>query len=222
MATAGLGQIQARGDAQPAAEGLQQHRHQAGEGHHPEQAVAIGGARRQIGGPVAWIHVAHRHQVGRTKHPQQGGQPPGVRRNRHGLALAPGIGYGGGRRRIGFGLGFSHGLHDGGRIGGFPQGIGPSVLQGSFPAGTGRPKNQPWPPSQPIAIHRPASKAHPLPAIRRGSAGAGGCRSRFLIPLGTVVASVSSIARRAGPSGLSAPLRIPAGEPAGSASDGQT
>jgi hypothetical protein len=43
---------------------------------------------------------------------------------------------------------------------------------------------------------------------------------------GAVVASVSSIARETGPSGLIAPLRtdlqVSAGSPAGSASDGQT
>ena len=82
---AGLGQIHPSGDTQPAAERLEHHRHQAGEPYHPQQAISELRSGRQIGGPVARIHVAHGHQVAGAEHPQEGAQGAKAGGHLHGL-----------------------------------------------------------------------------------------------------------------------------------------
>lgn len=72
---AGLGQVQAAGDAQARGQRLQQHRHQAGEQDHREQQVAQLRAAGDVGGPVARVHVAHRDQVAGAGEGQQAAPP---------------------------------------------------------------------------------------------------------------------------------------------------
>ena len=65
-----LGQAAAGGDAELGAERLDQHRHQVGDRHHPEQGVAVLGAARHVGGEVARVHVGDRGDEGRAEERQ--------------------------------------------------------------------------------------------------------------------------------------------------------
>ena len=69
--TAGAGQILLRDDAKAHAKRLQQHRGQAGQQHHEQQAVAEARSGLNIGGPVTRVHVADRHQQAGAGEAQQ-------------------------------------------------------------------------------------------------------------------------------------------------------
>ena len=64
---AGLGEIAPAGDPEPQRERLQQDRHQVRQHDHAQQRVAVPRTARQIGRPVAGIHVPDRDQVARAR-----------------------------------------------------------------------------------------------------------------------------------------------------------
>ena len=69
-----LRQVAAGGDAQPHAQRLQQDGHQVGDEDHAEQRVAELRPARDVGGPVARVHVTDRDEVPRAEKRQQ--SPP--------------------------------------------------------------------------------------------------------------------------------------------------
>jgi hypothetical protein len=62
----GLREVAAGHDAEAGGQRLEQHRHEAAHDQHPDELVAEPGAAREVGGPVARIHVAHAHEIGRA------------------------------------------------------------------------------------------------------------------------------------------------------------
>ncbi len=66
VVVAGLGQVAAGHQAEPCAQGLQQHGHGVAHQQHPDEPVAELRAALDVGGPIAGIHVADRNQIGRT------------------------------------------------------------------------------------------------------------------------------------------------------------
>ena len=71
MIAAGLRQIASRGDAELDAQMLEQDRHEIGDHDDGQQRVAELRAARQIGRPVARIHVADRDEEARAGESQQ-------------------------------------------------------------------------------------------------------------------------------------------------------
>ena len=67
----GLGEVEAGGDVEAHAEVLEQDRHQVRQQDDPEQRVAEPGAAREVGRPVARIHVADRHEETRPDETQK-------------------------------------------------------------------------------------------------------------------------------------------------------
>ena len=63
---AGLRQVAPGDDAQLGGEPLQQDRHQVGDEDDAEERVPELRPARQVGGPVAGVHVAHRDQIARA------------------------------------------------------------------------------------------------------------------------------------------------------------
>ena len=78
---AGLGQVAAGGDAELDAEMLEQDRHEVGDHDDGEQRVAEFRAARQIGRPVARVHVADRDEKTRAGKGEQLPPERGVRWN---------------------------------------------------------------------------------------------------------------------------------------------
>jgi hypothetical protein len=66
VSAAGLGQVEAGGDAEPRGERLQQNRHQVRDHDDAEQLVAEARAAGDVRGPVARVHVADRDEVARA------------------------------------------------------------------------------------------------------------------------------------------------------------
>ena len=66
VVVAGLGQVAAGHQAQPRAQGLQQHGHGVAHQQHPDELVAELRPALNVGGPIAGVHVADRDQIGRT------------------------------------------------------------------------------------------------------------------------------------------------------------
>ncbi len=77
-----LGQVVSRHHPQPSSQSLQQNGHQVGHQKHPDQRITEPGAPLEIGGPVAWVHVAHAYQIGRPQEREKPAQflPPSSRR----------------------------------------------------------------------------------------------------------------------------------------------
>ena len=71
MIAAGLREVAPRDDAELDAEMLEQDRHQVGNHDDAEQRVAELRAAREVGGPIAGIHVTHRHEKAGTREGQQ-------------------------------------------------------------------------------------------------------------------------------------------------------
>ena len=80
---AGLGQVAAAGDPESKRERLQQDRHQVRQHDHAEQRVAELRAAREIGRPVARVHVADRDEIaGAGEGEQLAPEAPGRDRDR--------------------------------------------------------------------------------------------------------------------------------------------
>ena len=62
-----LGQVLAGDDAQPRGEDLHDDRHEARQGHDPQQVVAVRGAGLEVGPPVAGVHVADADEKRRAR-----------------------------------------------------------------------------------------------------------------------------------------------------------
>ena len=58
-----LRKVAAADDAEARRQRLQQDRHEVGQHDHADQRVAVARSTRQVGGPVAGIHVADRHEI---------------------------------------------------------------------------------------------------------------------------------------------------------------
>ena len=72
---AGLRQIAIGGDAEPRRQRLQQDRHQVRQQDHRQQRVAKLRTAREVGRPVAGVHVADRDQVAGSEKRQQPARP---------------------------------------------------------------------------------------------------------------------------------------------------
>ncbi len=75
LSAAHLGQVQARGDAEFGAKGLDQHRHEVGGDDHPEERVAELGAAADVGREVARVDVGDGGHEGRAEERQQALDP---------------------------------------------------------------------------------------------------------------------------------------------------
>ena len=62
-----LSQIFTGGDTELGGHQLYDHRHDIGPDHHPQQLIAIGCARLNVGGEVAWIDIADGGDKGRSQ-----------------------------------------------------------------------------------------------------------------------------------------------------------
>ena len=83
MVVAGLGEVLAHDDAQARGQNLHDDRHEAGQTHDPEEAVAVVRSCLEISPPVARIHVADADEKGRAGEGRQ--LPPETGRGwRHG------------------------------------------------------------------------------------------------------------------------------------------
>jgi hypothetical protein len=74
MPAAKLCQALVGDDAQLGGQRLEQHRHQVGEQHHPEQQVAELRAALDVGGKVPWVHVGDRGDHRRPGEGQEAAQ----------------------------------------------------------------------------------------------------------------------------------------------------
>ena len=64
MGAAKFGQVLASHNAKACGEGLEQHGHDIGHQHHPQQRVAVTRTAFDIGSEVARVDVRHRHHHG--------------------------------------------------------------------------------------------------------------------------------------------------------------
>ena len=81
MIAARLRQIAAAGDAEARGQRLEQDRHQVRQHDHAEQRVSVFRAARQVGRPIAGVHVADRDEVTRTGEGEE--LPPETAGQRH-------------------------------------------------------------------------------------------------------------------------------------------
>ena len=106
---ANLRQVEPGGDAQLRAHRLDEHRHEVGAEHNPQQHVAVLRATGDVGGEVAGIDVGHGGHKGRTKEWEQGAKATGLaaerllRRTEHTLFAGEGGDDGFDRRLAGSG-----------------------------------------------------------------------------------------------------------------------
>ncbi len=70
-----LGQVAVGGDAKLGRQVLDQHRHQVGDEHHPQEQVAELGATLQVCGEVARVDVGDRRDEGGAEHRERCSQP---------------------------------------------------------------------------------------------------------------------------------------------------
>ena len=75
---AGLREIETAHDAEAGRQHLQEHCHQARQQHDPQQRIAEARATREIGGPVARVHVADGNQVAGPEEAEQAPRREGV------------------------------------------------------------------------------------------------------------------------------------------------
>ena len=66
MIAALLGQALARDNAELGGQALKQHGGDIGQHHHPQEQIAVSGARLDIGGEIARVHIGDRGDDRRT------------------------------------------------------------------------------------------------------------------------------------------------------------